>query len=86
MSTNAYELLALAMRYVFAALIVLIVIRAWFGASVDSQRAAQLRKLSPDTGIIGELLVMDGGERAKSGMRTFASATTACAAATPSIR
>ena len=69
MSTNAYELLALAMRYVFAALIVLIVIRAWFGASVDSQRAAQLRKLSPDTGIIGELLVMDGGERAKSGMR-----------------
>ena len=69
MSTNAYELLALAMRYVFVALIVLIVARAWFGASVDSQRAARLRKLSPDTGIIGELLVTEGGERARTGMR-----------------
>ena len=67
MSANAYELLA--MRYVFAALIVLIVARAWYGASVDSQRATKLRRLSPDTGIIGELLVTDGGERAKPGMR-----------------
>ena len=69
MSTNAYELLALAMRYAFAGLIVLIVARAWYGASVDSQRATKLRRLSPDTGIIGELLVTDGGERAKPGMR-----------------
>lgn len=69
MSANAYELLALMMRYVFAALIFLIVLRAWFGASVDSQRAVQLRKLSPDTGIIGELLVTEGGERARPGMR-----------------
>lgn len=69
MSAGAYELLALAMRYVFAALILLIVLRAWFGASVDSQRAARLRRLSPDTGIIGELLVTEGGERARPGMR-----------------
>ena len=69
MGANAYELLSLAMRYVFAGLIVLIVVRAWYGASVDSQRAAKLRKLSPDTGIIGEMLVTDGGERAKTGMR-----------------
>ena len=69
MSTNAYELLALAMRYVFAGLILLIVARAWYGASVDSQRATKLRRLSPDTGIIGEMLVTDGGERAKPGMR-----------------
>ena len=69
MSANAYELLALAMRYVFAGLIVLIVARAWYGASVDSQRATKLRRLSPDTGIIGEFLVTDGGERAKPGMR-----------------
>ena len=69
MGANAYELLALAMRYVFAGLIVLIVLRAWYGASVDSQRATKLRKLSPDTGIIGEMLVTDGGERAKPGMR-----------------
>ena len=69
MSTNAYELLALAMRYVFAGLIVLIVARAWYGASVDSRRATKLRRLSPDTGIVGEMLVTDGGERAKPGMR-----------------
>ena len=69
MSANAYELLSLAMRYVFAALIVLIVLRAWHGASVDSRRATKLRRLSPDTGIIGEMLVTDGGERAMSGMR-----------------
>ena len=68
MGTNAYELLALAMRYVFAGLIVLIVARGWYGASVDSRRAANLRKLSPNTGIIGEMQVIDGGERAKSGM------------------
>ena len=69
MSTNAYEILALAMRYVFAGLILLIVARAWYGASVDSRRATKMRRLSPDTGIIGELLVTDGGERAKPGMR-----------------
>ena len=39
MSTAAYELLALAMRYVFAGLILLIVLRAWFGASEGGERA-----------------------------------------------
>lgn len=69
MSANAYEILALAMRYAFAALMVLIVLRAWRISAVDSQRAAKLRRLSPDTGIIGEMLVVSGGERAKPGMR-----------------
>lgn len=69
MSANAYEILALAMRYVFAVLMVLIVLRAWRISAVDSRRAAKLRRLSPDTGIIGEMLVVNGGERAKQGMR-----------------
>ena len=69
MSANAYEILALAMRYVFAFLMLLIVLRAWRITSVDSRRARKLRRLSPQTGIIGEMLVMDGGERAKPGMR-----------------
>lgn len=69
MSANAYEVLALAMRYVFAALMVLIVIRAWRISAVDSQRAKKLRRLSPDTGIIGEMLVVNGSERARPGMR-----------------
>ena len=69
MSANAYEILALAMRYVFAALMVLIVLRAWRLTAIDSARAKKLRRLSPDTGIIGEMLVLDGGERARTGMR-----------------
>ena len=69
MSANAYEILALAMRYVFAFLMLLIVLRAWRITSVDSRRARKLRRLSPQTGIIGEMLVVDGGERAKPGMR-----------------
>ncbi len=69
MSANAYEVLALAMRYVFAALMVLIVIRAWRITAIDSQRAKKLRRLSPETGIIGEMLVVNGGERARPGMR-----------------
>ncbi len=69
MSTNMYELLALGMRYVFAAIMVLIVIRAARITAVDSRRARKLRRLSPQTGIIGEMLVVDGNERVKSGMR-----------------
>lgn len=68
MSADAYEILALAMRYIFAALMVLIVLRAWRVSMVDSRRAAKLRRLSPDTGIIGEMLVVNGSERARPGM------------------
>lgn len=69
MSANAYEVLALAMRYVFAGLMLLIVLRGWRTAVVDSRRARKLRRLSPDTGVVGELLVLDGNERARRGMR-----------------
>lgn len=69
MSANAYEVLATAMRYVFVALILLIVLRGLRGALTDSRRADRLRRLSPETGIIGELLVIEGSERAKTGMR-----------------
>jgi len=59
MTNNAFELLALTMRYVFAGLMVLIVLRAARGALVDSRRAAKLRRLSPMTGVSGELVVLD---------------------------
>lgn len=68
MSANAYELLALAMRYVFAGLMLLIVLRAWRISMVDSRRANRLRRLSPETGIVGEMLVVNGGDRARPGM------------------
>ena len=69
MSANAYEILALGMRYVFAALMVLIVLRGWRISVIDSRRARKLRRLSPETGIVGEFLVLDGDERARRGMR-----------------
>jgi len=69
MSADAYELLALTARYVFAALMVLIVLRAARGALVDSRRAAKLRRLSPMTGISGELVVLDPLPRLPRGMR-----------------
>lgn len=47
----------------------LIVVRAWKITIVDSRRAASLRRLSPETGVCGEFLVVRGHGRAKDGMR-----------------
>ena len=64
MSQNVYELIALAARYGFTALMVLIVLRAWRLTIVDSRRAQTLRRLSPETGLSGELIVMEGDQQA----------------------
>lgn len=69
MSKGLYELLALFTRYVFAGLMVLIVARAWRITIVDSRRAKTLRRISPETGIIGELMVLEGNEKARRGMK-----------------
>ncbi len=69
MSQNLYEIVALAARYAFAGLMVLIVLRAWRITLVDSRRAATLRHLSPSTGISGELVVLEGDEKARRGMK-----------------
>ena len=69
MSQSIYELIALGARYVFAALMVLIVARAWRLTIVDGRRAQTLRHYSPETGISGELIVMDGDEQARRGMK-----------------
>ena len=69
MSRGLYELVALGARYAFAALMVLIVLRAWRLTLIDSRRAAALRRLSPQTGLSGELLVLEGDEKARRGMR-----------------
>jgi len=68
-SHDTYELIALAMRYVFMALMLWIVWRACRGALVDARRAAKLRRLSPMTGLCGEMVVIEGDERARRGMR-----------------
>ncbi|MBQ4088583.1 MAG: hypothetical protein IJC56_01700 [Clostridia bacterium] len=69
MSGSMYELIAIAARYLFAALMVLIVIRAWKITLVDARRAAVLRRLSPETGVCGEFLIMTGGGKVREGMR-----------------
>ena len=69
MPADVYELIALGARYVFAALMTLIVLRAWRITLVDSRRAGALRRLSPQTGLSGELLVLAGDEKARRGMR-----------------
>ncbi|MDD6884599.1 MAG: FHA domain-containing protein [Eubacteriales bacterium] len=68
MSDNFYELIALAARYLFAGLMLLIVIRAWRITIIDSRRAAKLRRWAPETGVIGEMQVLDGDEKARRGM------------------
>lgn len=48
---------------------VLIVVRAWRITLIDSRRAETLRRLSPQTGLSGELLVLEGDGKARRGMR-----------------
>lgn len=69
MSQGLYEIIALGGRYIFATLMVLIVARAWRITIVDSRRAETLRRLSPQTGLSGELVVMEGEEQARRGMK-----------------
>ena len=69
MSDGLYEILALAARYFFAALFLLIVLRAARITLRDGRRAKKLRRWAPETGLSGELMVVEGDERAKRGMR-----------------
>ena len=69
MTQGIYEIIALGARYAFAALMVLIVARAWRITVIDSRRAETLRRVSPETGISGELVVMEGSEQARRGMK-----------------
>ena len=69
MSQSLYELLALGARYVFAGLMLLVVLRAWRITIIDGRRAATLRRISPQTGLSGELVVTRGGGKARRGMK-----------------
>ena len=69
MSGNLYELIAIGARYLFALIMIIIVIRAWKITIVDSRRAASLRRLSPETGVCGEFLVLTGSGKVREGMR-----------------
>ena len=62
-SDGLYEIFALAARYFFAGLFLLIVLRAWRVTVRDARRAGKLRRLSPQTGLSGELVVLEGEGR-----------------------
>lgn len=69
MNGNLYELIAIGARYLFAVIMIVIVIRAWKITIVDSRRAASLRRLSPETGVCGEFLILTGSGKVREGMR-----------------
>ncbi len=69
MSQSLYEVVALGARYFFAGLMVLIVLRAWRITLIDSRRARTLRRMSPQTGLSGELVVVEGDGKARRGMK-----------------
>ena len=57
MNSEQYTLVALAARYWFCALMVLIAFRAWRTTVIDNRRATLLRMWSPETGCIGEFVI-----------------------------
>ena len=70
MPESLYEIMAYVMRYVFAALMVLVILpRATKTVLKDLHKTRRLRRMMPDTGVIGEFLVTAGRGWARTGMR-----------------
>ena len=65
MSKDTYELLALAARYWFAGLALLIVLRGWRACVQDNRKARILRDWEGGAGCVGELVLTDDGTRRK---------------------
>ncbi|MBE5766447.1 MAG: hypothetical protein E7335_04670 [Clostridiales bacterium] len=64
-----YETLSLWLRYFFAGFAVIFVIRAWIITVRDNRRARTIRSWLPETGTIGEWLVIAGASRIRKGTR-----------------
>ena len=69
MHSDWYTLLSMGMRYWFAAIAAIIVLRAWRVTVRDTRRARVLRAWAPDTGAIGEIIVLSGGNGVRKGSR-----------------
>lgn len=69
MSPETYELIALAMRYWFIALALLIVFRAWRVCVTDNRNQKLLRDWSPEAGAVGEFLVTEDSRTKLLGAR-----------------
>ena len=68
MSSETYEILALAARYLFIAAAAVLLVRSWWASIVDNQNAQYRRSWRGGTGYIGELVVTgDGSRKGKRG-------------------
>ncbi len=63
MSSDLYALIALAARYWFVALIIVILFRGWRMTVADNRRAKLLREWMGQTGCVGELIANPGAKR-----------------------
>jgi hypothetical protein len=60
LSSDLYALVALAARYWFAALMLLLLFRGWRMTVADNRRAKLLREWMGQTGCVGELIANPG--------------------------
>ncbi len=67
MSTELFEVLSLAARYLFALLGVLIVLRAFLWLLSDRSETRSARRRMRDSGFIGELVVLSGSPALREG-------------------
>ena len=63
MNSDLYALIALAARYWFVALIVILLFRGWRMTVADNRRAKLLREWMGQTGCVGELILSPGSRR-----------------------
>ena|GEM_PF-2246265 len=63
MNSDLYALIALAARYWFVALIVVLLFRGWRMTVADNRRAKLLREWMGQTGCVGELILSPGSRR-----------------------
>ena len=63
MSSDLYALVALAARYWFVALIVMVLFRAWRMTVADNRRAKLLRAWMGQTGCVGEWILNPGSKK-----------------------
>lgn len=63
MNSDLYALIALAARYWFVALIVVLLFRGWRMTVADNRRAKLLREWMGQTGCVGELILSPGSRK-----------------------
>ena len=82
MPSQIYEILSLMMRYWFAALGVLIVLRAFWWLWKDHRSREKKRRSLPDAGSIGEFVVESDSRRTRCCLSRRTGRWAACGAAT----